>query len=189
MFDVKRKLLKRIANSSNNINYFNQFNDKVYKLDYILKEIIQNEIKIPEETFYNKNKDIYTTKGILIPFMVMMEDDKTIGVYKNMSILCYFNNIYYRMGDFHDDLKNKIILEDWILTNNNWKDIHFDFLEDLYYMMYKKIYNEKDPVDLMGSSSFRVRNWPIKYVNISYTFKNGMQKIVDLNYIYKNRTV
>ena len=191
MFDVKRKLLKKIANNSNNTtNYFNRFDNEVYKLDYILKEIIQNEIKITDEILYNENKNLYTTRGILIPFMVMIEDDKTIGVYENITILCYFNNIYYKMGDFHNDIENKIIIEDWISTkNDHWKDIHFDFLEDLYFMMYKKIYNEKDPVDLMSSCSFRVRNWPIKYVNISYTFKNKISKIVDLNYIYDNITV
>jgi len=191
MFDVKRKLLKKIANNSNNTtNYFNRFDNKVYKLDYILKEIIQNEIKITEETLYDKDKDLYTTKGILIPFMVMIEDDKTIGVYENITILCHFNNIYYKMGDFHDDIENKIIIEDWILTKNDyWKDIHFDFLEDLYFMMYKRIYNEENPVYLMSSCSFRVRNWPIKYVNISYSSKNKISKIVDLNYIYDNRTI
>jgi len=191
MFNVKRKLLKKIANSTDNTtNYFNQFNDKVYKLDYILKEIIQNEIKITDEILCNKDEDLYTTKGILIPFMVMLEDDKTMGIYENITILCYFNNIYYKTGDFHNDITNKIIIEDWILTENyHWKDIHFNFLEDLYYMMYKKIHNEKNPVDLISSSNFRVKNWPIKYVDIIYTFKNKISKIIDLNYIYKNKTI
>jgi len=189
MFNIEMKVLKKIANNNNNINYFNQFN-KSYKLDYVLKEIIKNEIKTTEKILYDKNKNLYTTKGILIPFMVMLEDNKTIGIYENITILCYFNNIYYKIGDFHDDIKNKIIIEDWILTNNNnWKNIHFDFLENLYFKMYKKIYNKKNTVKLISSCNFRIKNWPIKYINITYTFKNKVSKIVDLNYIYKNKII
>jgi len=191
MFNINIDVVKELAKMNNCTTYLKQFNQDC-SLSYIIKTIVKNETKTTDKIIYNKNKKLYTTKGILIPFMVMIEDKNTMGIYENIVMLFHNdNNVYYKIGDFHDDINNKLITEDWIsiANNKNWENTGFDFLKDLYYAMCKRIYNETSHTQLISSCNFRVRNWPVKYVNITYKLKKEISEIINLSYIYKNKII
>ena len=191
MFNINIDMIKELARVNNYTTCLKYLNQS-YTLDYIIKKIVNDEIKENDNPFYDKKNNIFITKGLLIPFMVMVENKNIIGIYENISMLFHNNKyVYYKIGDFHDDINNKLIIEDWTSTanNKNWENIGFDFLENLHNTMYKKIYNETSHIQLISSCNFRVRNWPVKYVNITYKLKKEISEIIDLSYIYKNKSI
>lgn len=191
MFNINIDVIKELAIVNNHITYLKQLNQEC-SLDYIIKKIVKNETKTTDKIIYDKKKKLYITKGILIPFMVMIEDKNIMGIYENITMLFHNNNnVYYKIGDFHNDINNKLIIENWISTanNKNWENTGLNFLKDLHSAMCKRIYNETSHTQLISSCNFNVRNWPIKYVNITYKLKKEIPKIINLSYIYKNKII
>jgi len=185
MFNINIDIVKKLARVNNYTTCLKQFNQEC-SLCHIIKTIVKNETKITDKIIYDKENQLYTAKGILIPFMIMVEDKNIMGIYENIVMLFHNdNNVYYKIGDFHDDINNKLIIEDWILTanNKNWEIIGFDFLEDLYNEMCKKIYNQISYAQLISSCNFRIKNWPVKYINITYKLQKETSKIINLSYI------
>lgn len=148
-------------------------------MDTVIQMMVDKELnrKIGSEYFDNK----YKIKGIVIPFILRVNDQDYRETTREVSMLFHGNtSVYYKIFNMEEEALLNLSPDGWINTSNHdscWRTDGFRFLYNLYFEMSKKLNNNNVP---KASCSFYFNLWPVKHVEIIYEYKDNFPIILEI---------